>query len=154
MNLQQLYELIRDNIYFYDKNNIKHLYNIIKKYNGDDWKEYRIVNCETYNKIYINGNDDFELYIITWNKNQESKIHNHSNNCCVYKILEGHLSEEEYDNKLKLLGFKSLYKDCIGYIDDYFQLHKMINHTDNVAVSLHIYSPPNHQTKYYDDPPD
>ena len=153
MNLLQLYELIRDNIFLNNENNIKHLYKIIKKYDGDDWKKYKITNKNTYNKFYVNGNNDFDMYIITWNKNQESKIHDHSKNGCIYKILEGHLIEEEYDYDLKLNCIKSLFSDScnIGYINNDRNLHKIINYNDNIAVSLHIYSPPNHNTIYYDE---
>jgi len=151
MNLQELYELIRDNIFLNNEKNIKHLYKILKKYDGNDWINYRKVNKETYNKMFVDGNDDFNMYIITWNQYQESKIHDHSKNGCIYKILEGHLVEEEYDYNFKLNGIKSLYSDSynIGYIHNDINLHKMINYNDKVAVSLHIYSPPNHNTTYF-----
>ena len=57
----------------------------------------------------------------------------------------------EYSKDLKLNGLKSLFKDSIGYVNDRYYLHKMINFKENIAVSLHIYSPPNHNTIYYDD---
>ena len=57
--------------------------------------------------------------------------------------------EEYYNSKLELIGFKILDKNSIGYIDNNLQYHNMINYTNNVAVSLHIYSPPNHNTKYF-----
>ena len=101
--------------------------------------------------MFVNGNDKFDIYIITWNQYQQSKIHDHPENGCIYKILEGHLVEENYDKKIQLTGFKSLFLDCIGYIDDRYYLHKMINYTNKVAVSLHIYSPPNHNTTYFNE---
>ena len=151
MNLEELYKLLRDNIFLNNNKNIKDLYKIIKKYNGTDWKKFVNINKDNYNKIYINGNDDFEIFIITWNSYQESKIHDHSAKGCIYKILKGHLVEEEYDNNLKLLSVKSLFSDSynIGYIDNSISLHKIINYNDSIAVSLHIYSPPNHNTKYF-----
>ena len=62
---------------------------------------------------------------------QKSKIHNHPENGCIYKILEGHLIEENYDNKLRLVGIKSLFIDRIGYIDDFIHLHRMNNYKNN-----------------------
>ena len=149
MNLSDLVQLIKDNIKLDENSNINHLYPILNSYNGIDWKKYIKLNEETYNKTFINGNEDFDMYIITWNKYQESKIHDHSKNGCIYKILKGHLNEEAYDKNLKIIGIRSLFKNNIGYINDYFQLHKMINHSNSIAVSLHIYSPSNHQTVYY-----
>ena len=151
MNLQELFNLINENIKQTDKKNINHLYNIIKDYNGTDWKQYRKVNKETYNKILVNSNENFDMYIITWNNYQKSKIHNHPENGCIYKILEGHLIEENYDDKLTLVGIKSLFIDRIGYIDDFIHLHRMNNYKNNISVSLHIYSPSNFKTTYYDD---
>ena len=150
MNLQELFKLINQNIKKKDKKNIKDLYNIIKDYDGTDWIEYRKVNKETNNKILVDRNENFDMYIITWNNYQKSKIHNHPENGCIYKILEGHLIEENYDDKLRLVGIKSLFIDCIGYIDDFIYLHRMNNYKNNICVSLHIYSPPNFKTTYYD----
>ena len=151
MNLQELFKLINQNIKKKDKKNIKDLYNIIKDYDGTDWKQYRIVNKETYNKILVNRNENFDMYIITWNNYQKSKIHNHPENGCIYKILEGHLIEENYDDKLRLVGIKSLFIDRIGYIDDFIHLHRMNNYKNSVSVSLHIYSPAIFTPKdYYD----
>ena len=150
MNLEELFNLINENIKQTDKKNLNHLYNIIKDYDGTDWKQYRIVNKETYNKILVNRNENFDMYIITWDNYQKSKIHNHPENGCIYKILEGHLIEENYDHKLRLVGIKSLFIDRIGYIDDFIHLHSMNNYKNNICVSLHIYSPPNFKTTYYD----
>jgi hypothetical protein len=164
MNLEELFELIKNEINLKNENdknknknknkndkNIKYLYSILRDYNKTDWKKYIKLNSETYNKTFINGNKDFDMYIITWNKYQESKIHDHSTNVCIYKILKGHIIEEAYDKNLKITGVRSLFKNSIGCIDDYFQLHKMCNHSNSIAVSLHIYSPSNHKTVYYDD---
>ena len=142
MNLHELFQSIKDNIKLDKNNNIKHLYTILNSYNDIDWKKYRVVDEKKYNKVFIDGNEDFDMYIITWNKYQQSEIHNHPENGCIYKILEGHLIEEHFDKKIRPFGFKSLFKDSIGYIENYYYLHKMINYYDTVAVSLHIYSHP------------
>ena len=97
MNLKELFEEIQDNIKLNNNTNIKHLNKIIQKYNSNDWLQYRKANEDTYGKIFVNGNEEFDIYIITWNNHQESKIHNHSDNGCIYKILEGHLIEEAFD---------------------------------------------------------
>ena len=154
MNLHELFQSIKDNIKLDNNFNIRHLYKFLNSYNGTDWKTYRKVDETKYNQIFVDGNDDFDMYIITWNKYQQSQIHNHPKNGCIYKILEGHLIEENYDNNVRLSGFKSLFENFVGYIDDYIYLHKMVNDTNKVAVSLHIYSPPNHDTIYYDEEED
>ena len=55
---------------------------LINNYTGNDWKNYVLKNETRYNKIKVFENDKFDIYVISWNINQESKIHNHSSNCC------------------------------------------------------------------------
>ena len=144
MNLEKLFESTKDAIDKHDGKNIKYLYDILKKYDNKDWYKYVNINEDTYTKTFVNGNEDFDIYIITWNKYQESKIHDNSENGCIFRVLKGHLIEEAFNDKLEIIGIRSLYKNNIGYVDDYFKLHKMINTKNNCAVSLHIYYP----TKY------
>ena len=44
MNLEELYKLLRDNIFLNNNKNIKDLYKIIKKYNGTDWMQFVNIN--------------------------------------------------------------------------------------------------------------
>ena len=61
---------------------------------------------------------NFDIYIITWNKFQESKIYDYSANGCVYKILQGCVNESIYDtNTMEKISEKCLKKDdssCIS----------------------------------------
>ena len=86
---------------------------------------------------------------ITWNKNQETKIHNHAKNGCFLKILEGSLVENVFNfDNLNKSGTKILRKGDISYMDDSIGLHSVKN-LDDISVSIHIYSPPNHLIKFY-----
>ena len=149
MNLINLYNSIKNNINLKSYKNIRHLAHIIKKYDSDDWKKYVTVNDLSYNKLLVNQTDEFSIYIITWKKYQESKIHDHSDNGCLYKILKGNLIENHYNNKLEYTGFKILEKNNIGYIDNKLYYHNMINNNNGITISLHIYSPPNQKTIFY-----
>jgi cysteine dioxygenase len=73
---------------------------------------------------------------------QETKIHNHSENGCLLKILEGNMVEEIYDKNFVLQENNNLIKDNVRYIYDSIGIHKMKNKEEN-TISLHIYSPPN-----------
>ena len=90
------------------------------------------------------------MYLICWKPNQESKIHNHPSNGCIYKILEGELIETKYDiNKINLYESKIIKPDTVGYIDDTIAYHKMSNLSYYNSTSLHIYSPPGVKAKYF-----
>lgn len=152
MDLKKLFKSIKLNIKLDTNKNIKHLIDILNNYDGNDWMSYVMINPDKYNKILVvppEENSDFDMYIITWNKHQESLIHNHSENGCVYKVLQGSISEEHYNIDLKLNSSKLVCKNIVGYIDNTIGYHKMINNTDEVVVTLHIYSPPNYKTTYF-----
>ena len=157
MNLQGLFSLIKSNIKPNIKSNksIYYLNSIINKYNNNDWKSYTInsknSNEINYNKQLVDKNDDFDMYIITWYGNRESLIHDHSENGCIYKVLQGTIIEKLYDNSLNFKDEKILSENMIGYIDNNMGYHKILNNTDDISITLHIYSPPNYKTTYFTD---
>lgn len=123
--------------------------NILLKYKGDDWKKYVKINNEIYHKEKIFENDKLDIYILTWDINQESKIHDHAKNGCWLKMLQGNLKENIYDENLKFLFQKNLNENDIGFMHNNMGYHNIQNNENKIAVSLHVYSPPNHFTKYY-----
>ena len=63
-------------------------YNLIKNYNGNDYMKYISYSNKTYKKNLVYRNEDFELFVICWKNNDASPIHDHADNCCLFKILE------------------------------------------------------------------
>ena len=128
------------------KTNKKPLYELkylLDKYNDNDWEKYRNFNKKTYERNLIYRNKNYEIFLICWDRNQFSGVHNHSENGCIYKVLEGQLSELRYDTKdLSLLECSNLTKNYVSYIDNNTAYHKIGNESREKAVSLHIYSPP------------
>ena len=80
----------------YKKNNcVSSLYNIIYNYKGDDWKEFNLYSENPiYKKSLVYTNDLYDLYVISWMPYSYSKIHDHSSNGCLFKILNGELNEK------------------------------------------------------------
>jgi cysteine dioxygenase len=123
----------------------------LSKYIYDDYTKYVKINKNTYNKELVYKNNLFDMYIINWGNRQKSKIHNHSTNGCLFKILEGNIIEHRYDIKnLELISSVKFKKNSISYIDDNLYYHKMENLFEKPCVSLHIYSPPDFKCTYYD----
>ena len=125
------------------------LTNILKKYKLSDWKKYVKVNEITYNREKVHTCDLFDIYIMTWDTGQKSLIHNHPENGCLLQVLQGSLYEELYDLNLNLIKKDLFETNNINYIDNSIGFHKIENIGIEIAVSLHIYSPPNHKTKYF-----
>ena len=138
MSLQVLFNSINNNV----KNGIKldKLKDLIYKYNSTDWKQFIKLNPVKYNRHIVFKNENVELLVVTWNKNQSTKIHGHPKNGCLFKILEGYIDEHKYENDDKTV-INTFKQNDVGYIDNSIGYHKMVN-DDNICVSLHIYSPP------------
>jgi cysteine dioxygenase len=138
------------NLFFNKNKKINFLKSFIEQYKGEDWKEY-IEKCEgDYIKKLVFRNKDYELFVVSWMPKSGSTIHDHSKNGCLFKILRGELIEERYSmNDIKLESSNLFKKDDIGYIENEEGLHRMINKTENIVVSLHLYSPSNYKIKSY-----
>jgi len=123
----------------------------LEQYRNDDWKNHVKKTDKNYIKDLIFRNDNFELFVVSWMPRKGSTIHDHSQNGCLFKILCGELVEERYSfTELKLQSSLLYKKDDIGYIENEKGLHKMLNKTNEIVISLHLYSPPNYLIKSYD----
>lgn len=165
-NLDDLFNLL-------ELNNNKLNIELIKSYIGVDWKEiinnilenkennYIIIDNNNYKKILINRNNNFDMYLILWNFNSKSKIHDHPKSC-IMKILQGELTEEIYlsiktktkdktfTNKALYLQTNKLNNSIIVKRNNNKLLHKIINNSNEQCVSLHIYSEPNFIANSYE----
>ena len=118
---------------------------IINDYNGTDWKKYVKINDIKYNRNSIFKNNVFEVVIITWKKEQNVGIHRHPSRGCLFKILQGEMSEKVYNksNDTYILKEENFYKkNQVSYIEDSIGYHSVENVNNDTTVSLHIYSPP------------
>jgi cysteine dioxygenase len=129
--------------------NLEKIENILKQYNGLDWNKYINIDKSDYNKKLIYKNNNFELFIITWMPNNGSKIHDHSSNGCILKILKGSLTEKRYNNNLQHIKTNIIYKNNISFISNKICYHSINNNNKSISVSLHIYSPSNYIANIY-----
>lgn len=145
-----------DELYKYflklDDINLKEHIDVLKHINFEkkDYEKYIKFCHKNYNRIKLDeySTDKFEIMILCWNKDQESNIHDHPNNGCILKILDGKIIEEVYDNKLKLIKKNLLETDDISYKEKNKIIHKII--PLEKTISLHIYSPPNYISNNFD----
>jgi len=121
----------------------------LENYLETDYKKYINVDELKYHRERIYIDDDIEVLIITWNKNQEAKVHDHSENGCFLKVLEGSLEEIVFSQNLNTSRRRILEKGNISYMDNKIGFHSVKNILDEICVSIHIYSPPNHPTTFY-----
>ena len=144
-SLEKLFLTISEKV----KNNkkLKELDDLLRSYNGKDWKDYVKFSDLKYTRNNVFSNENIEMIVICWNKNQKSGIHDHPNNGCLMKVLQGEITEECYNNKLKLIKTNNNKVNDIGYQEGKNGIHNIIN-SNNQSISLHIYSPPNYKSNF------
>lgn len=137
---------------------IHDLYNINKYYY--QYKK-QIINKDILNisennnyiKMQMFKNNYLDCYLIFWDPYSKSPIHNHSENGCYLKVLNGNLNELIYSNnnlnqlicnKTNVINNKE-----IGYIHNNMGYHSIINPNNFMVTSIHIYSPPNFISKIF-----
>jgi cysteine dioxygenase len=125
---------------------------VLLNYIGDDWKNYQNFDKSKYvrNKVY--SDNDIEIIIICWHSHQMSGVHNHPENGCIVRVLSGELKEEQYEldnGKLKIIKTNCLKMDDTSYQEGINGIHNIVNESDERAITLHIYSPPNYEPYFF-----
>ncbi|PYH40754.1 putative cysteine dioxygenase [Aspergillus saccharolyticus JOP 1030-1] len=123
--------------------------------NPSDWSRFaRNDSSKNYTRnLVANINGQANLLVLVWNPEKGSPIHDHANAHCIMKILAGHLNEAIYhtpdpeqsqDAPLKVKQDTTYGTNDVAYICDQIGLHRVMNpHSNQLAVSLHLYTPPN-----------
>jgi len=96
----------------------------IKKYKEKHPNDQNLKDLKVYQKVRNNINKINKII------NPKEKANNTS----------------RFSNEIKT---HTINENDIGYIQDKIGFHKIINISDNISYSLHFYSPPNHNTKYF-----
>eukprot|EP00834_Sanchytrium_tribonematis_P007741 NODE_752_length_4215_cov_0.325559.p4 type:complete len:210 gc:universal NODE_752_length_4215_cov_0.325559:1369-740(-) len=106
-----------------------------------DWASYIQFNPYKYTRHLVYGNANYTILVLCWGPNQKSPIHDHGNSHCFMKILQGELHEIQYNGDLQVKQHQILLENDLAYIQT-SGIHQVGNHSNENAVSLHIYSPP------------
>lgn len=125
-------------------NKLSDLKDIIMNYTGTDWLRHVTFSNLTYHRKCVMSNEHIEIYVMSWNNNQTSQIHDHPEKGCLMKVLRGAMTEEVYKKEGDIFvctKINMLNTGSIGYQQGKTGLHKIIN-TENLAATLHIYAPP------------
>lgn len=116
----------------------------------EDIKRYGHCNANfpyTRNLICSDG-QHFSLLLLCWNPGMESKVHNHPCDGCFVKSIAGQVKETKYScvtnncKSMELLSEVVLDQGLVTYMDDFVGYHKVGNSGDDIAVTLHLYTPP------------
>ncbi|KAJ5178741.1 Cysteine dioxygenase [Penicillium capsulatum] len=135
----------------------EYLISLAQKYISDpsDWISYfHNDTSKNYTRNAIeNINHKANILLLVWNPGKGSPIHDHANAHCIMKVLAGQLHETVYHSPshdadraqpLTVKSSNTFGMNEVTYISDDIGLHRVHNPSPNqVAVSLHLYTPPN-----------
>jgi predicted metal-dependent enzyme (double-stranded beta helix superfamily) len=127
--------------------NLESLLPFFVNYTANDWVQY-IKENGTHYKNLVFSNTEFELYVITWNMQEKTKIHNHADFGCLMKVLTGKLDEILYDIDLTMKEKNTYKTNDVSFISNEKGYHSIFNNNNQIAVTLHLYSPINHETRF------
>ncbi|EPE30201.1 RmlC-like cupin [Glarea lozoyensis ATCC 20868] len=134
--------------------NIEDLHTLMSNYTSSetDWSPYTFADhSRGYTRNLVDrGNGKSNLLLLVWTPGKGSPIHDHADAHCLMKVLKGKLLETRYEFPQKAGEPMSVIKetpfevDQVTYMADELGLHKIWNPDgEEVAVSLHLYTPPN-----------
>lgn len=142
----------------HSEENIAHVKNILQNlhFNEKEWRQYAKFSHGHYTRNLIGYDEKFTILLLCWEKGQMSPIHDHAGSNCWVKVLDGNLEETVYQvtedgNGVHSPNASVYHPEQVTYISDSLGVHRMGNATtSDVAVSLHIYSPPYHECYLFD----
>lgn len=110
---------------------------------------------EKYTRTCIYNNGTIEAVILAWMPGQQTVIHNHAGHSCYWKMLSGTVTEHTFElnrkkQNLDFQGSTTFKKGETGYDKNEDFYHQIINESDEVALSLHIYKNPLEYCQMYD----
>lgn len=134
-----------------DGQKLKDLAPVLASYKGDDWKQFEHYNTEHYARTLVHIDDHMEMLVLCWDINQGCPVHDHPENGCLVRILQGEVTEKVYimNEKPEFLSQSILPCGGITYKEGDRLLHEIYNHSGHRAASLHIYSPPHYRPRYF-----
>ncbi len=99
------------------------------------------VENETYQRLPVFSGENCVAILMIWGIDNTTAIHDHHNYDGKIKILKGNLTEVSYRENLNFIeydGAGTAYENQI-FPEELGGIHSIVNNSDNVSVSLHIY---------------
>jgi cysteine dioxygenase len=108
----------------------------------EDLAPYAFWTDEHYTRNCIVRESDYELILLCWEPGQQTPIHCHGGEECWVYALDGELEESHYQfdgDNLELENTFSLESGEKSFMMDEFGYHRLVNNSENRAMSLHLY---------------
>jgi len=120
-----------------------------------DWSRFGLADTSrgyTRNLVDV-GNGKTNLLVLVWSPGRGSLVHDHAHAHCLMRVLRGELQETRYrlpadydaaaPTPPGVVKRTRYHEGEVTYMSDELGLHKIENPGTELAVSLHLYTPPN-----------
>jgi cysteine dioxygenase len=117
-----------------------------------DLASYTKFSADTYVRNLVCKTDNVSILVLCWDCGQKSPIHNHPEQGCIMRMLQGTLTEKKFsvDNLDEPTSELDFSDGNVSYIDNSLGVHLISNrHETQKAISLHCYSPAVFQATIY-----
>jgi len=118
------------------------------------WRDLAQHDREQRWHLRLSSNERFDIWLIGWHAHQGVELHDHGGSAGAFAVVEGELLETAgaVDGSDALvatrLGAGSARAFGSGHV------HWVVNPSERVATSVHVYSPPLTTMDYYEATPD
>lgn len=118
----------------------------IRKERVAQWIAYR---TDGYSRLTLFLSRQWEMVLTCWLPNQSSAIHNHGGSCGVSLVIEGQLTETLFQGCAEADSEGQVRPSCVRtvgsgavLIETCKTVHRVANLSNQIAIGLHLYSPP------------
>lgn len=152
--LEELSEKIQKSLL--EKRSLCRCLDYIKAYSGTDYLRHVKFSSSNYQRVYLEeySTELFDVFLICWEEGQVAPPHDHPDEGCVLRILEGQVTENLYgQSNGPECGFckiksRELMAGDVSYLEKSQYIHSVHAHKGR-CISIHFY-PPNYCPKYYE----
>lgn len=112
---------------------------------------YAIWNQDYYSRICIHRTAEYELLLLCWEPGQSTAIHCHNSQECWMLLIEGALTECQFNRDIEKVEETLLSTDKRSHMNDDMGFHSIVNHSNQRAMTLHLYAKPIDRCRVYDE---
>jgi predicted metal-dependent enzyme (double-stranded beta helix superfamily) len=115
-----------------------------------EWQKYTHFSEYRYTRSMVYSDSSFSVIICCWMPGQKNPIHVHGKGThSWFRVLAGQLELSFFDNDHKLVSTTTFNTASPAFFEGEGQeFHSVGNNSPNIAVSIHVYSPPYKHLQY------
>lgn len=119
-----------------------------------EFDEYAHWSTEKYTRNCIKRTDNYELLLLCWQAGHETPVHCHNKQECWVYCAEGNVEETRFtvdaEGEMQKADKFELEQYGVSYMHDEMGYHDIANHTEQKAMTLHLYVEPIDQCRIFD----